>query len=95
MRLRAAMNRKVRLDSLGTIRTGAHARRELAERGATMPRGDKSAYTGKPQRQAERVEKNEMARGRPREAAERIAWATANRQDGGGKRTGSGRKRAA
>jgi hypothetical protein len=59
-----------------------------------MPRGDKSAYTDKQKRQAEHIEESELAQGRSREAAERIAWATVNKQDGGGKKSGSGRKTA-
>lgn len=57
-----------------------------------MPRGDKSAYTEKQKRQAEHIEESERARGASEETAERIAWATVNKQDGGGKRSGSGRK---
>ncbi|MGF6420519.1 hypothetical protein ABH900_004050 [Stenotrophomonas sp. AN71] len=60
-----------------------------------MPRGDKSAYTEKQKRQAEHIEDSERARGASEGTAERIAWATVNKQDGGGKRSGSGRKVAA
>ena len=59
-----------------------------------MPRGDKSAYTDKQKRQAEHIEESELDKGRSRESAERIAWATVNKQDGGGKKTGAGRKTA-
>ncbi len=59
-----------------------------------MPRGDKSAYTDKQKRQAEHIEGSELEQGRSREDAERIAWATVNKQDGGGKKSGSGRKTA-
>ncbi len=59
-----------------------------------MPRGDKSAYTDKQKRQAEHIEESELDRGHTREQAERIAWAKVNKQDGGGKTSGSGRKRA-
>lgn len=59
-----------------------------------MPRGDKSAYTDKQKRQAEHIEESELDRGHTREQAERIAWATVNKEDGGGKASGSGRKRA-
>ena len=58
-----------------------------------MPRGDKSAYTDKQKRQAEHIEDSERERGVSRETAERIAWATVNKQDGGGKKSGSARKR--
>lgn len=59
-----------------------------------MPRGDKSAYTDKQKRQAEHIEQSERERGASEGTAERIAWATVNKQDGGGKRSGSGRKAA-
>lgn len=59
-----------------------------------MPRGDKSTYTDKQKRQAEHIEDSELEQGRSREAAERIAWATVNKQDGGGKKSGSGRSTA-
>ena len=52
-----------------------------------MPRGEKSSYTDKQKRQAEHIEESEKAEGRSTEAAERIAWATVNKQDGGGKKT--------
>jgi len=57
-----------------------------------MPRGDKSSYTDKQKRQAEHVEASERDKGRSEADAERIAWATVNKQDGGGKQSGSGRK---
>ncbi len=57
-----------------------------------MPRGDKSSYTDKQQRQAEHIEESERDKGRSEADAERIAWATVNKQDGGGKKSGSGRK---
>ncbi|MGE8212043.1 MULTISPECIES: hypothetical protein [unclassified Stenotrophomonas] len=56
-----------------------------------MPRGDKNAYTDKQKRQAAHIEQSERKEGRSKEDAERIAWATVNKQDGGGKRSGSGR----
>ena len=51
-----------------------------------MPRGDKSSYTEKQKRQAEHIEKSEKQEGQSEEAAERTAWATVNKQDGGGKK---------
>ena len=51
-----------------------------------MPRGDKSAYTDKQQRQAEHIEESYEDRGLSSDEAERRAWATVNKQDGGGKR---------
>lgn len=50
-----------------------------------MPRGDKSSYIDKQKRQAEHIEESEIERGRSEDTAERIAWATVNKQDGGGK----------
>ena len=57
-----------------------------------MPQGDKSAYTDKQKRQAAHIEASERKQGRSQEDAARIAWATVNKQDGGGKQSGSGRK---
>ncbi len=59
-----------------------------------MPRGDKSAYTDKQKRQAIHIEESELERGQSLQDAERIAWATINKHDGGGKLSGSGRKHA-
>jgi plasmid stabilization system protein ParE len=56
-----------------------------------MPQGDKSAYTDKQKRQAEHIEEGYESRGVPEEEAERRAWATVNKQTGGGKKSGSGR----
>lgn len=51
-----------------------------------MPKGDKSSYTEKQKRQAEHIEKSEKKEGKSERTAERIAWATTNKQDGGGKK---------
>ncbi|MET0313210.1 MAG: plasmid stabilization protein [Hansschlegelia sp.] len=56
-----------------------------------MPRGDKSAYTGKQERKAEHIAESYEERGVPEKEAERRAWATVNKDDGGGKKSGSGR----
>ena len=56
-----------------------------------MPRGDKSAYTDKQKRQAEHIEEGYENRGVPEKEAERRAWATVNKETGGGKKSGSGR----
>jgi plasmid stabilization system protein ParE len=56
-----------------------------------MSRGDKSAYTDKQKRKAEHIEESERKEGKSKEDAERIAWATVNKQDGGGNKSGSGR----
>ena len=57
-----------------------------------MPQGDKPAYTDKQKRKAEHIEEGYEADGVPEKEAERRAWATVNKQDGGGKQSGSGRK---
>jgi plasmid stabilization system protein ParE len=56
-----------------------------------MPRGDKSSYTGKQKRKAEHIEEGYERRGVSHREAERRAWATVNKESGGGKRSGSGR----
>jgi plasmid stabilization system protein ParE len=56
-----------------------------------MPRGDKSAYTDKQKRQAEHIEEGYKQRGVTEGEAERRAWATVNKETGGGKKSGSGR----
>ena len=56
-----------------------------------MPRGDKSKYTEKQKRKAEHIEEGYEQRGVPEPEAEKRAWATVNKMDGGGKRSGSGR----
>ena len=56
-----------------------------------MPRGDKSAYTSKQRRQAKHIEDSEKKEGKSKKAAERIAYATINKRQGGGKQSGSGR----
>jgi len=59
-----------------------------------MPRGDKSSYTDKQKRQAEHIEEGYEARGVPEKEAEARAWATVNKETGGGKKSGSGRGKA-
>ena len=56
-----------------------------------MPRGDKSAYTDKQKRQAEHIEEGYEKKGVSKEEAEARAWATVNKESGGGKQSGSGR----
>lgn len=59
-----------------------------------MPRGDKSSYSDKQKRQAEHIEESEREQGRSEAAAERIAWATVNKQDGGAKGSKTTKKAA-
>src|SRR5437764_14323862 len=56
-----------------------------------MPKGDKSAYTEKQKRQAEHIEEGYERRGVSEGEAERRAWATVNKETGGGNKSGSGR----
>ena len=57
-----------------------------------MPQGDKSAYTNKQKRQAAHIAESYEEKGVPEKEAEGRAWATVNKQDGGGKKSGSGRQ---
>lgn len=56
-----------------------------------MPRGDKSKYTEKQKRQAEKIAEGYERRGVGEKTAESRAWATVNAMTGGGKLSGSGR----
>ena len=56
-----------------------------------MPRGDKSSYTDKQKRKAEHIEESYESRGVPEKEAESRAWATVNKESGGGNKSGSGR----
>ena len=56
-----------------------------------MPRGDKSSYTDKQIRKAEHIEQGYEDRGVPKKEAESRAWATVNKESGGGNKSGSGR----
>jgi hypothetical protein len=57
------------------------------QRSRAMSKGDKSSYTDKQKRQAAHIEKSEKKEGKSEKTAERIAWATVNKQDGGGKKS--------
>ncbi|MFC3711323.1 plasmid stabilization protein [Sphingoaurantiacus capsulatus] len=56
-----------------------------------MPRGDKTAYTDKQKRKAAHIEEGYEERGVPKKEAEARAWATVNKESGGGNLSGSGR----
>jgi len=58
-----------------------------------MPQGDKSSYTTKQKRKAEHIEEGYKKKGVSEKEAESRAWATVNKQDKGGKKSGSGRGR--
>ena len=59
-----------------------------------MPRGDKSSYTEKQKRKAEHIETGYEKRGVSKDEAESRAWATVNKESGGGNKSGSGRGKA-
>lgn len=56
-----------------------------------MPQGSKSSYTNKQKRKAEHIEEGYEKRGVKKKEAEKRAWATVNKMDKGGKKSGSGR----
>lgn len=56
-----------------------------------MARGSKAKYTAKQKRQAHHIEEGIKKRGGSTKKAERVAYATVNKQSGGGKKSGSGR----
>ena len=56
-----------------------------------MPRGSKQGYTGKQRRRASKIENSGTARGMSSERAKQMTFATVNKEEGGGKRSGSGR----
>ena len=53
-----------------------------------MPRGEKSKYTDKQERKADHIAEGYEERGVSEKEAERRAWATVNKDDGGGKNPG-------
>lgn len=59
-----------------------------------MPKADKDKYTDKQKRQAEHIEEGYEKKGVSEVEAEKRAWATINKQDGGNK-SGAGRKNSA
>jgi len=56
-----------------------------------MPQGDKGKYTSKQKRKAEHIEESYEDRGVSKKEAKSRAWATVNKESGGGKKSGSGR----
>ncbi len=59
-----------------------------------MPQGDKSKYTDKQKRKAEHIAEGYESRGTPDDEAQSRAWATVNKESGGGNKSGSGRGKA-
>lgn len=56
-----------------------------------MPRGSKEKYSAEQKKKAEHIEAGYEQKGVPKRKAEAIAWATVNKQSGGGERSGSGK----
>lgn len=56
-----------------------------------MARGDKDSYTDKQKRKAEHIADSYTERGTPKKEAKARAWATVNKESGGGNKSGSGR----
>ena len=56
-----------------------------------MPRGDKGKYTDKQKRKAEHIAEGYKDEGVSKKGAKSRAWATVNKESGGGKKSGSGR----
>lgn len=54
-----------------------------------MSRGDKTKYTAKQKRQAAHIEHGYEQRGVAKKEAQKRAWATVNKQDGGGNKNKS------
>ena len=56
-----------------------------------MARGEKDKYTDKQKRKAEHIADGYGERGVPKKEAKARAWATVNKESGGGNKSGSGR----
>ena len=59
-----------------------------------MPRGSKASYTRKQKRKATHIEKGYEKRGVSAKTAKARAWATVNKQSGGGKKKSRARKKS-
>ncbi|MDQ7915683.1 Rho termination factor N-terminal domain-containing protein [Pseudomonas sp. 102515] len=59
-----------------------------------MPRGDKSKYSDKQALKAEHIEESYEKKGVSKDEAEARAWATVNKQSGGGEKSGSGKTKS-
>jgi plasmid stabilization system protein ParE len=62
-----------------------------AGRREAMPQGDKGKYTGKQKRKAGHIAEGYKKEGVSKREASARAWATVNKESGGGKKSGSGR----
>lgn len=88
-RSRASAINSARRRSSTTGSSVTHRSKE--RRSQAVPRGDKSSYTDKQKRKAAHIEAGYEARCVKKEEAERRAWATVNKESGGGNKSGSGR----
>lgn len=59
---------------------------------AVMPQGSKEKYTAEQKRKAQHIEESYEEKGTPKGEAEARAWATVNKQSGGGEKSGGGGK---
>ncbi len=57
-----------------------------------MAQGSKKSYTDKQKRKAEHIEEGYKEKGTSSKKSERIVWATVNKEDGGGKKSGTSKK---
>jgi hypothetical protein len=67
---------------------------KLTIRRVSVAQGSKAKYTSKQKRQAKHIEDSARKQGKPAKVAARIAYATVNKETGGGKKSGSGRGKA-
>jgi plasmid stabilization system protein ParE len=72
---------------------GTCVKRAVSGKEAAMPQGDKGKYTDKQKRKAEHIAEGYEDRGVSEKEAEGRAWATVNKESGGGNKSGSGRGR--
>jgi hypothetical protein len=75
---------------LGGVSTLSSIGSSLFKEDIVMPVGSKSSYSEKQKRKAEHIEAGYEEKGFSHTKAEQIAWATVNKQSGGGERSGSG-----
>jgi hypothetical protein len=59
-----------------------------------MPRGDKSSYSNRQRRMAEHIEEGYEEKGVSKKTAEKRAWATVNKLEGGARGKNAPRKSA-
>jgi len=77
----------------GTLALPRHSTAHANQTGENaMPRGDKDKYTDKQKRKAEHIEESYEEKGVPKDQAEARAWATVNKQSGGGEKKGGSGK---